>query len=487
MRSAPATSTVPEVQAVGQQHEVAGEAVAADVRALPHLVGPARLAQRPHERTAERRAARIVATVRAHEHVASVVALPARRRARGRRPATPWPPRPRAGRRSPAATRRPRGRPGRGAPHVDEHEAVAVVLLVAARGRGGRRSRRMPLALHRLAPDQRGVRTELAVDDGVAAPRAVDLDEQPRRHLRRRRRDRLVRARVPRRRTRTAPLALSQGRPPLRRRGAAPTTSRDASSRLDVESAERERSGGCAGWRRAGRPASAGIVSARSPRPSSTRSPAGVSHSSGPGVTDEPASSSPIVGGCSGRSRVAGWRRHTSWAIHRRSASGSRCGDERLQAGPATDVDGDRLAQVAGSATASSTAWRTAWCQVGAITPIVRCDDADVDGLGGVREATRQVEAVAGLQREVQRRLAELVERRHRLARPRAHGVPGALQRLPHPPALAPVELQHEHVVEVEVQLEALRRRRREVGVDLHGVTEVERQVVGQSGRGGDR
>ena len=40
---------VAEVQAVRQQHEVGGEAVAADVRALPDLVGPLRLAQAAHD------------------------------------------------------------------------------------------------------------------------------------------------------------------------------------------------------------------------------------------------------------------------------------------------------------------------------------------------------------------------------------------------------------------------------------------------------
>ena len=68
--------------------------------------------------------------------------------------------------------------------------------------------------------------------------------------------------------------------------------------------------------------ASTGRVRWRSPRPSTTRSPSGRSHSSGPGVTRTRAGGA-VTGGSTGPSRVAGWRRQIS------SASQARTGPDR--------------------------------------------------------------------------------------------------------------------------------------------------------------
>ncbi len=62
------------------------------------------------------------------------------------------------------------------------------------------------------------------------------------------------------------------------------------------------------------------------------------------------------------------------------------------------------------------------------------------------------------------------------------HRIGRALERRPDPPSLRPAELHDEHVVVVEVQVEAACVRRRQVGVDLHRVIECQRQVVGQPG-----
>ena len=45
---------------------------------------------------------------------------------------------------------------------------------------------------------------------------------------------------------------------------------------------------------------------------------------------------------------------------------------------------------------------------------------------------------------------------------------------------LRAAELHHEHVVEVEVQIQPTRARRRQVGVHLDGMVEREGEVVGQ-------
>ena len=255
---------------------------------------------------------------------------------------------------------------------------------------------RIPWPLHRLAPDHRRVRAELAVDDGVAAPRSVDLDEQPRRDLRRRRHDRLValaggdRALEPRRR-------VSQGRPPLRRRAAgrrrAATTRRASTSSVG----ERERARRVRGSRRASGAASAGIVRARSPRPSSTRSPVGASATAAGRASPPAARRRSIVGACSGRRRVAGWRRHTSRAIHRRSAGGSRCGGEAVEVGRrgrprrrSTPREARRRRprrRRRGARPAARSA---------AMMPMVRCDDADSTVSAAWGKPRGQVQAVAG-------------------------------------------------------------------------------------------
>ena len=233
-------------------------------------------------------------------------------------------------------------------------------------------------------------------------------------------------------------------------------------------------------------PASAGIVSDRSPSPSSTLVAGGHSHSSGPGVTASSVVRS-IVGATSGRSRVAGWRFHVSRAIQRSQRRRDRGGRRRRpgRARPSTPAGIDARSVAARAATASSTAWRTAWCQAGAITPIVRCDDAasTVSAACGKprgryrQSPARSVRSIAGSPSSSNVGIGSFG--------PLRTGCVRAGQRLPHPPPLAPVELQHEHVVEVEVQLQALGRRRRQVGVDLHGVAEVEGQVVGQPGQAG--
>ena len=115
---------------------------------------------------------------------------------------------------------------------------------------------------------------------------------------------------------------FSQERSPLRRRGVG--RPRDGSRRRDRRRVVRARSGPVDRSTSASRAyASAGMVSVRSPSPSSTRPSEPVSHSSGPGVTSTGVSSS-TAGGWSGRSRVAGCLRHTSVAIHRRIAGVSR-------------------------------------------------------------------------------------------------------------------------------------------------------------------
>ena len=327
--------------------------------------------------------------------------------------------------------------------------------MAAARGRGGWRSPGCPGASS-LPPDRRGVRTELAVDDGVASPRSVDLDEQPRRHLRRRRRSPARRGRASatraletlRRATRhptgaTTPSAASRR----------PTTSRDVASSAPSSSSSVHGPGRGEhrGEERAAPPP--GIVSSRSPRPSShviarRRSATAAARRSRPAWCR---ARSPA--GRSGRRRVAGWRRHTSVAIHRRSRAAGR--------GAATGRRG-RAARPVRDRRASARPRRPRRRRGGPpaatssdITPMVRCDEAVVDGLGGVREArgryrqspASSVRSNAGSPSSSNVGIGD--------DRPAAHRVAGARQRLPHPPALAPVELEHEDVVEVEVQLEA--------------------------------
>ena len=160
-----------EVQPFGKDHEVGGEAVAADVRALPHVVLARMLAQLAGERPAERRAARIVATIRAHQDervgcglpIAVAVERDGRRRI-GRRvqrgdPPAPAPP--------------PIGCCAR----VDEVHLQGVLrraIEVPANGDdpnvGG---------LQSLPPARRRVTGELGVGDSVATPGPTDLDQQP--------------------------------------------------------------------------------------------------------------------------------------------------------------------------------------------------------------------------------------------------------------------------------------------------------------------
>ena len=85
---------------------------------------------------------------------------------------------------------------------------------------------------------------------------------------------------------------------------------------------------------------------------------------------------------------------------------------------------------------------------------------ARIDRLSGVRMATREIEAVAGAQRQVEPRLAELVERQRCRPGHATHRVARALERIPDAPALGAFELEDEDVVEVEVQLEPAGRRR---------------------------
>ena len=185
-------------------------------------------------------------------------------------------------------------------------------------------------------------------------------------------------------------------------------------------------------------PASAGIVSDRSPSPSSTCSPLGASHSKRPGRDGQlrrRARSSAPPAAAAGSPVGASTSRASSTAA---PTSGSRWAATAARSGRTVDTGGDGRPQRRGP--------RRDGLVDGVAHRLVpgRRHHADrqvrrrgVDGLGGVREAARQVEAVAGAQRQVQRRLAELVERRHRLLRPGAHGLERAGQRLPHPPPLA--------------------------------------------------
>ena len=230
--------------------------------------------------------------------------------------------------------------PGRGAIDVHEHEAVPVELLVprhvAANG-----DQPDPLALHRLSPDPRGVRTQLAVDDGIPPPRSVDLDEQPGRHLRRRRRDRLVALACCFGAHRSAPPA----QPGVTTPSAARRCTDDEPGRVieaHVQSAERERLVAAqdgveqvSGLRRhRQRPVAEAELDAIAGRRQPQQRPR---RHDEPGVQPD-------------RRRVQGPE------SGRRLASPHLLGhppsqrqrvevrDERLQAGPATDVDGDRLA-----------------------------------------------------------------------------------------------------------------------------------------------
>ena len=101
-----------------------------------------------------------------------------------------------------------------------------------------------------------------------------------------------------------------------------------------------------------------------------------------------------------------------------------------------------------------------------------------VGRLGDVRMASRQVEHVAGFQHEVKDRLAQIVARRAWRRVGAADRVAARLGGRPDDPPLGTVELHDEDVVVVEVDVEPLRRRRRQVGVDLYGLVELECEVV---------
>src|SRR5918994_385286 len=113
-----------------------------------------------------------------------------------------------------------------------------------------------------------------------------------------------------------------------------------------------------------------------------------------------------------------------------------------------------------------------------------------VDGLCSMRVPARQVQAVAGGQREVEQRLAQLLEPWLGDGVPALDRIDGARERLPDPPALATSQLDDEHIVVVEVQVEPAGPLRREVGVDLHGMVEcdhVAELLVAYSGAAGHR
>ena len=231
--------------------------------------------------------------------------------------------------------------------------------------------------------------------------------------------------------------------------------------------------------------ASSGIDSSRSPRPRTARPAARSSHRSGPGVR-------------SNRSRRRD-RRLVPWSQPRRRlppphllhhpSTHRRLLEVRLQR--AGDVvrcrDGpghDRCTPRAVGDGCLERRPQRALPHHG--------EDADgevrrahVDGLGGVRMAPREVEAVTSSQRQVEPRLTQFVERQRRRLGRSTHRVARALQRIPHAPALRTLELDDEDVVEVVVQLESMGGRRREVGVHLHGMVQRQRQVVGELGEMG--
>ena len=254
-----------------------------------------------------------MAAVRAHEHVALGVGFPpgpgaaaGGQRLRGRDHLVEVADRAAVARAVPTA--RPRS--------DDVHEAHAGPLVVVGvdevAADGDDPDAPTP---HRLPPHPGGERAQLALADRVAAPRAGHLDQQPRRHLRRRRRQRFASVTGGDR-----ALELNQGRPPLRRpdaRPRPPPTTRPGRRRGRPGSTARPPSGHGA---RSRGPLPA-CVSSRSPRPSRARPSTRSSHTSGPGVTVS-GMVAEIGGGRRGRSRVAGCRRQTSRAAQRRRAQG---------------------------------------------------------------------------------------------------------------------------------------------------------------------
>src|SRR4029079_13764265 len=83
-----------------------------------------------------------------------------------------------------------------------------------------------------------------------------------------------------------------------------------------------------------------------------------------------------------------------------------------------------------------------------------------VGRLRSVRIAAGKVEAVSGFEGEIEQWVAELVEARWSDRVLALHRIGGARQRRPDAPPLRAAELDHEHVVEVEVQVQSTRARR---------------------------
>ena len=261
------------------------------------------------------------------------------------------------------------------------------------------------------------------------------------------------------RRTRALEAVLSQqgdhplGGEPLADDERATSSSRRRRARPSANGPSRAQHGGEEA--RAPRPASS---SARSPRPSSTRvRPSRRSHSSGPGVTVDAACRARSPAACSGRSRVAGCRRHTSRGHpppHARpgrgeAASGARSGAAASRRRGSTRAARRRRRRPRRRRGARPGAtWRRARRSSGATTPRRRSRRrAGSHAAGRGSRRPRSVRSSAGSPSSSNVGIATCGPLRTGLAR--------ALERLPHPPALAPVELQHEHVVVVEVQLEA--------------------------------
>ena len=194
-------------------------------------------------------------------------------------------------------------------------------------------------------------------------------------------------------------------------------SSRSASSSASVNGPSVGSRAASSGW------ASAGSDSARSPRPSSARGrPAGASHSSGPGRHRRPACRArrPAAPAAAAGSPAGGATpRAPSSAA---GVGGSRWAASASRSGAPVGVRPGSTPAARPAATASSTAWRTAWCHVTAQHADRQVRRRRIDGLGGVREAHAAGTDSRRPQREVERRLAELVERRHRHPRPARTG-----------------------------------------------------------------
>ena len=122
----------------------------------------------------------------------------------------------------------------------------------------------------------------------------------------------------------------------------------------------------------------------------------------------------------------------------------------------------------------SSTAARASSIHVRTLTPTVMCSESELGRERLVEPAARQVERVAGLQRDVEDRLAGRAERR---------AVALVLQRqlehrLVDEPALLARDLEREHLVRVVVDGQPLRAAGRVIGVRLRGVAEERLQVA---------